>query len=472
MNSMAGGARMLKGMLESSVESGGLDSRWVDEAVALAKYRGRTCFWTPMVTILTFLRQILLGNCSCRATVAWTVSASAAAQAGLDGEKSDSKIRRGEHVSGDPSAYSQSRSRLPLAVFTALHRRISDAINEGVGTSRLWCGRRVKVTDGSTIVMPDEPALQKAFPQPSRQRPGCGFPMARMTGLFCWAGGVLLELAVDSTRVHELTLLRRMFQHLVPGDVLLGDRLFCSYVDIALLHERKVDSVTRMHVSRCNDMRKGRRLGKNDRLVEWRRPAKRSKHLTPKEWEAVRKTLTIRHVRYDVDQPGFRSKRIELVTTLLDPEAFPVEELAKLYRGRWRVELNLRSLKTTLGMERLHTRSVDMIRKEVAMYVLGYNLVRWLMWQAAAEHGADPVHLSFAGTVQRMSAMMPYLQSCATHRQRRELYERLLELIARDIVPNRPDRIEPRHVKRRPKAYPKFYRPRSDYKDYLIKRSA
>ena len=464
MNSIAGGARKLKEMLESSAGTGGLDSRWIDAAVREVNHRGRTCFWTPMVTIMTFLRQILFANCACRAAVAWTLSASAAGES-VDGEA-------GQWMSGDPSAYSQARSRLPLSVFTGLHRRIADAVHEQVGSSRLWCGRRVKITDGSTIVMPDEPSLQKVFPQQAGQKPGCGFPMARMTALFCWASGTLLELAADSMRTHELTLLRRMFAHLRPGDVLVGDRLFCSYVDMALLREREVDSAMRMHVSRCNDMRKGKRLGKNDRLVEWRRPDRRSAHLTAKEWEAVPKTLTIRHARYDVDIPGFRSKRVDLVTTLLDPVAYPAEELAKLYRGRWRAELNLRSLKTTLGMERLHTRSVDMIRKEIAMYAVAYNLVRWLMWQAAVEHGVDPVRLSFAGTVQRMSAMTSYLLACSTKWQRQALYQRLLQYIAEDLLPDRPDRIEPRCIKRRPKDYPLLSKRRSEYKKSLMKLSA
>jgi hypothetical protein len=149
-----------------------------------------------------------------------------------------------------------------------------------------------------------------------------------------------------------------------------------------------------------------------------------------------------------------------------------VEELAKLYRGRWRVELNLRSLKTTLGMERLHTCSVAMIRKEVAMYVIAYNLVRWMMWQAAAEHGADLERLSFAGTVQRITATMPYIQSCSTERQRNELYKRLMELVAKDVLTDRPNRIEPRRIKRRPKHYPLLFRPRSEHRAYIMKRSA
>jgi len=465
MGSMAGGALRFKRILEQSTALSVFDVQWIHHAAAAARHRGRRCYWTPVVTITTFLRQILFGNCSCREAVALTVSSDVAGEAKFE----DVDFRE---ISGDPSAYSQARSRLPLAMFTHLHRRISDASRERVGALLPWCNRRVIVTDGSTIVMPDEPALQAAFPQPGSQKPGCGFPMARLTALFCWASGTLLELAIDSIHVHELTLLRRMFKQFRAGDVLLGDRIFCSYVDIVLLQEQKVDSVTRMHVSRCNDMRKGIRLGANDRLVEWQRPHKRPAHLTQEQWKTIPATMTIRHVRYDVNTPGFRTQRIELATTLLDPLRYPVEELAQLYRGRWRAELNLRNLKSTLGMDQLHTRSVDMIRKEVAMYVIAYNMIRMLMWQAAIKYKTDPQRLTFAGTVQRLTAMMPYMAICRSEQQRQMMHIKLLTYLAHDVLPSRPNRYEPRRIKRRHNQYLPLFKTRNEHKNYLMKQSA
>lgn len=463
MRSMAGGARQFKRLLEKESSVGVLNPAWVSRAVTTSSHRGRRCYWTPLLTITTFLRQVLLGNCSCREAVALTLFGDMARHA--DGEEH-------RHMSGDPSAYVQARSRLPLALFTHLSREISNAASRSVGDIRRWCGHRIVVADGSTIIMPDEPSLQRAFPQTSVQKPGCGFPMARLTALFCWASGTLIELAVDTIRVHELTLLRRMLQQLQAGDVLLGDRIFCSYVDIALLRAQKVDSVTRLHVSRCNDMRKGLRLGKNDRLVEWRRATKCPTNLSRERWNAIPRTMTMRHVRYDSNTPGFRSRRIELATTLLDSNAYPAEELARLYHDRWRVELNLRDLKATLGMDQLHTRSVDMIRKEVAMYGIAYNLVRRLMWQSGVRYKTDPYCLSFAGTVQRLCAALPYLTTCDNAERRSALYIQLLTYIGYDLLPERPPRLEPRRIKRRHNAYLYFNRSRIDYKNYLLKNTA
>ena len=469
MCSMSGGARKLKRLMASSFGLCGMEAQWIEEAVAVSDYRGRRCYWTPFVMIMTFLRQILLGNCSCRSAVAGTLSAGLASDLSV-GEVAGSSFKEPAFfgVSGDPSAYAQARSRLPLAVFTALHRRIASSIRRHIGGARQWCGRRVFIADGSTIIMPDNEELQRAFPQPTDQKPGCGFPMARMTALFCWASGALLELAVDNIRVHELTLLRRMFNVLKPGDVLLGDRLFCSYVDIALLRERGIDSVTRLHVSRCKDMRKGIYLGPCDRLVEWRRPTKRPRHLTPEEWATVPETMTMRILRYRSEKPGFRSREVNLATTLLDSDETSVEQLAGLYRDRWRAELNLRTLKTTMSMSRLHTKSPDMVRKEVAMYVVGYNLIRWIMWQAAERHDVDPARLSHAGTLDRVMAMLPYLQALGGGRRGRALYARLLAFIASDRLPNRPGRIEPRRVKRRHNRYLNFWRPRSVYRKRIV----
>jgi hypothetical protein len=228
-----------------------------------------------------------------------------------------------------------------------------------------------------------------------------------------------------------------------------------------MLRQRGLDGVFRMNQRRPTDFRRGCRLGKRDHAIVWHKPKIKPKGIAPKDWASVPATLVVRHVRVSVNAPGCRSACLDIVTTLLDPVGVPVVALAGLYRDRWTVELNLRSLKTTLGMEILRCKSVDMVRKELLMYGLAYNLIRLLMWQAAALHGVDAQRLSVAGTQQRLNAMLPYLEICHSRRQRRWLAMRLLRMIATDIVPHRPNRIEPRAVKRRPKNYRRLTCPRS-----------
>ncbi len=459
MNSLTVYGRELENRLQDSNDMAGLvDEAMVNEVCLATGHRWRRCFWQPTLVILTFMRQVLQTDCSCRRTVAMTVADSVAADAELGSAGHDS-------VSDSPSAYSQARQRLGLSVLEGLIARIADRLGQAVGCTHLWCGRRVQVVDGSGVSMPDTPELQKAFPQPSGQKKGCGFPMARLVALFCWSSGGLTQLAVDSRRVGEANLFRRLYDGIRPGDVILGDRLYGSYYDMASLLPRGVDSVFRRHGSRSMSFRGGRRLGKGDHLVVWSRPKARPPAVSVKDWSLLPETMTVQHVHVTVEAKGFRTRELELVTTLLDPVVYPVEELARLYRGRWMAELNLRSLKMTLGMDVLRCKSVSMIRKEMAIHVLAYNLIRLLMAQAARLHGRNLHHLSFAGTQQRLSGTLPHLSVCVTSLRLRHLVENLLERIAADELPQRPNRIEPRAVKRRPKNYPYLVHPRGEARE-------
>jgi len=450
MASLALAAKKLKARLgdESWL---GLDEAQVRDACRAVGCRGRRCFWRPTVVIMTFLQQVLHGW-SCRAAVAQTVAGSAAGDAGIgaDGEG---------WVSCEPSAYSQARGHLPPALLEELNRRLVQRARSG-GGERRWCGRRVVVVDGSSVSMPDTGELQQAYPQPSQQRRGCGFPIARLVALFCWGSGAMIELRAASRRIGELTLFRRLFAKLRRGDVVLGDRLFSSYYDIAALLQRGVDTVTRMNARRSADLRRGLRLGCNDHVIEWKRPTQRGMGLSPAQWSLIPATLRVRHVRFTVAQPGFRSRTIDLVTTLLNPKEVPAWELARLYRDRWSVELNLRSFKTTLKLDVLRCQSVDMTTKELLVGQIAYNLIRLLMVEAAREHECDLHRLSFAGTQQRVRAVLVWLVRCTTPGQRMRLARKLLEWIAADLLPDRPGRIEPRCVKRRPKPYPYLFEPR------------
>lgn len=430
-----------------------LNSQTIDAAARAAGHRWRNCFWTPTTTVLTFLRQILHANCSCRYAVAMAVSPVMA----LSDDQAE--------VSADPSAYSQARQKLPQEVFDILNRQVVEQMDGQISSSSRWCGREVVVVDGSGASMPDNQELQKDFPQPGGQKPGCGFPVTRLVAVFCWASGILRELACDSLKVGELLLWRPLLKRLAPGTVVLGDTYFGSYFDLAMLQEHQLDGVFRLHQRRPANFHGGQRLGKRDHLLIWEKPKQAPKGVPKEQWECVPQTLTVRHVRADIEFKGFRRRRhLDIVTTLLDPLAFPVDKLCELYRDRWYAELNLRSLKTTLHMEVLKGKSPKMIRKELAVYRLAYNLIRLLMWRAAQKHGVSPRRLSFAGTQQCILAALPNYALCLTREAQERFARRLLQQIAARLLPHRPDRFEPRCVKRRRKQYTLLKRPRNTYK--------
>ena len=448
MASFAATSRLFKDQLSGSCEAllAVLEESRIDGLASELQFIWRHCFWRPAIVILTFLRQVMLPDCSCRAAVAQTRS-----DPGL-------AARGGRHISSEPSAYSQARQRLPLRLLERLSAALVARLHE---PQRLWHGHRVRVIDGSCVSAPDTPALQKAYPQSPYQRPGCGFPLIQMVGLFCWASGALLELVYDARTVGELQLFRRLMHCFEPGDVGLADRLYGTYCELALLGQRQAYGVFRLHNARRADFRQGRRLGPGDRLMIWSRPLKPPRGMSVELWASLPETLTVRLVRRVVnDRQGFRRRRIDLVTTLLEANTYPADELIQLYRDRWRVELSLRSLKCTQGMDRLRCRSPEMVRKELAMHQIAYNLIRLLMRAAGAIHGREVHRLSFAGTSQRLRAMLPYLQYCRGKRLR-SVVRMLLQDIAADMVPSRPGRKEPRALKRRAKAYRRLTCPRA-----------
>lgn len=462
MASIAGTTRVLKSQLRRSSNpiAGLLSEERVAELCDTLGHVWRRRFWTPTVVILTFLRQILLTDCSCRQTVAFTLADPAlngvARSAAVDSD-SDSDPDPGP-VGADPSAYSQARKRLPQALFEGLNEQI---VSELAEPDRRWRGHRVRVIDGSSMSMPDTPALQEVFPQPTSQKKGCGFPVARLLAMFCWASGALVTLLYDSLAIGELTLFRRLISLLEAGDVVLADRLFGTYTELALLKLREVFAVCRVSASRHLDLRRGTRLGEGDHRQVWPRPPRSPLGLTPEEWATVPETLTVRVVRFQtVCQRGFRQRTITLVTTLVDAVAYPSEALAELYRERWLAELSLRSLKTTQGMDVLRCQSPEMVRKEIVMHQLTYNLIRLLMARAAGAHGVDPHRLSFAAARQHLLARLPHWTASQTPRQQQALLDQLLALIAKNRLPKRPDRHEPRAIKRRRKSFPYLVHPR------------
>jgi len=284
--------------------------------------------------------------------------------------------------------------------------------------------------------------------------------------LFEWRSGVVIDHRLGSQHESEATLFRAMLDHFTPGSVAMADRYYCSYVDIARIAQRGGHVVFRNHQRRSHDFRTGFRLGDNDCLVTWHRPRKwlPSFGISLEEFEQLPDQMTLRMVRTTRAPRGFRSRSIVIITTILDPAEASADDLLALYRDRWTVELNLRSLKTTMNMQVLRGRSADVVRKEIVTHLLLYNLIRLLMWEAARGANKDPQRLSFAGTLHRLQAVAcrlllrsPPGSSAST------LLMRLLMWIAGDDLPNRPNRFEPRRVKRRPKNYSRLTKPRAHY---------
>ena len=369
-------------------------------------------------------------------------------------------------ASPNTAAYCKARGRLPEDALAELLTQVTRRVQDRTAGQGLWCGREVKVADGSGISMPDTPANQAVYPQSRRQKPGCGFPTMRIVVLFSLATGVLLALAKGGLRVGEQSLLRRLWDQLAPGDVLLSDRGFCAYADFYALAQRGVDSVMRKNARRGAGQTLGRRLGKGDRLVHWHRTGASPKWLDPDAWKAMPDRLTVREVHFVVSIRGFRTRDITVSTTLLDPKVYPTDAFVHLYRRRWMAELYLRDIKTTLGMDVLTCKSPAMVHKELLLYLIAYNLVRALMLEASLRHGL-PVHrISFKGAVTTVREWAPVLAATPSQR-RRWLYQQFLIVLARDPLPDRPDRVEPRARKRRPKNYQLLNKPRQQFKEIM-----
>lgn len=399
------------------------------------------------VTFWAFLSQVMSPGSPCREIVRKVQAWHAARQLPVP--------------SSSTGAYCQARARLPLDALHNIQSHTAAELQRAVRSDQLWLGRHVKVVDGTGVSMPDTPENQETWPQSSNQTKGCGFPTAKLVGCFCLSSGALLDLAEGNQYIHESQLFRRQFALFNEGDVALTDRGFCSYSSIAELLARGVDTVMRIHHNRPTDFRKGKRLGKCDRLVTWTKPRCRPKGYTKRQWDQLPQSLTLRMLRIQIDVPGFRTESIVVVTTLTDPVRYPAEDLAKLYLRRWNVELFFRDIKITLGMDVLRCRTPEMVRKEIALHVIAYNLLRGLMQQAAALYEVDLTRLSFKGSVDTLRQWTDTLNAAHSKpREQRRLFDQLLQILAEDIVPYRPERSEPRVRKRRPKNYRLMTRPR------------
>lgn len=410
--------------------------------------------YSPLVTLWVFLSQVLSQDHSCRAAVARLIA---------------HRVSRGERsCSAETGAYCQARKRLPEEFISKVARQVGSALENNAKKQWLWKGRRVLAYDGSTVSMPDTAANQEAYPQPPQQQPGVGFPLARIAVLFSLACGAVIDLGICSCSGKgnsELGLLHKLWDVLRSGDVLLADRYMCAWYEIHMLRERGIDSITRMRVHRQVDFRRGKRLGKGDHVVQWRRPAI-IRAIDRQTLNSLPEFLTVRETQVQVEQPGFRSQSIILVTTMLNAEEVTAGDLANVFRARWNAELDFRSLKQTMKMDILRCKTPELVRKEIWAHILAYNLIRTIIAQAASQNDVEPRTISFKGAIQTLEAFQPVVAIQGDHdfKHRQNLYQQVLDAIATHRVADRPDRFEPRLRKRRQKKYDRMMKPRHEIK--------
>jgi hypothetical protein len=421
----------------------------IHQACQQSGYSWRNRKLDPVATLSLFLLQILNGNTACQHVVhfgEWAFTA---------------------------SAFCKARKRLPLRVLQYLVEMVAAKFRSATADDANWLGHRVWMIDGSGFSMADVPELQGHFGSPSGQRPGCGFPVGHLVGLFDLVTGMLLRVTISPMRTHDMSQVASLASELKPDDVVLGDTGFCSYAHLAMLLERGNHAVFRMHQKQIVDFTPGRATatkrgyaanleglphslwvrsnGPLDQVVIWYKPKRKPRWMTAQKYADLPSEITVRELRYQVTTPGFRVRVITLVTTLLDPLAYPKSELAVLYRKRWQIELNLRHLKITMNMDSLHCKTVDGVMKELAMFALAYNLVRSVMFESARARKVDVERIGFLDALRWLINPVPGGNPC-------------------DILinPLRPDRIEPRVIKRRMKQYPLMKEPRSVHRKRLL----
>ena len=418
-----------------------LDRGAVEQACRQAGHKWRTRKLCPFTLVHLFVLQVLYRNTA---------------------------MTHLPHLSGvtfTAAAYCQARQRLPRAVLEQLANQVGRHLHQNAD-GPLWHGHRLFMVDGSAFSMPDTAELQAYFGQPGAQKRGCGFPVGHLLCLFDADRGYLSEPVVAPLRTHDMIHVHELHPRMRPRDILLGDRGFCSYVHLALVFQGGLHAVFRIHQCQRVSFRAHRpaadqagpghpnsrwvrRLGRRDQLVEWRKPESCPKWMTPEQFAQLPETMVVRELRFRVREPN-RERTITLVTTLLDPQEYPAEEIAALYRKRWQVEVDLRDLKIALGMDVLKGHSVDVVRKEVTVFVLVHNLVRLVAVQAAARQRVHPARISFTDALRWLQPPKPNGD--------------LPDLV---VNPLRPGRYEPRCRKRRPKNYPLMNKPRHELRKRL-----
>jgi len=417
----------------------------VHDACVAAGYTWRQRHLGPALTLRLMVLQVLMGNVACR------------------------RLKRLTCLPVSVAAYARARARLPIDVLTHTLWQLNGHARQATDSFGRWRGHRVLFIDGSGVSTPDTPALQRAFGQPGRAHAGCGFPVIHTLWLFDAATGLIVDYVAARWNTHDLAAAAKLHPMIAPGDVLVGDRAFCSYTHLALLYQQGLHAVVRAHQRAVIDFTPGRKprrqrpkhqragaptsrwiesLGTLDQLVEWAKPPTRPGWISVSVFDALPDSLIVRELRYTTHRRGFRSRPITLVTTLTCPRKYPKQELAELYKSRWQIETNLRHLKTTMGMDVLRCRSVEGVTKELLAYAIAYNLVRLSMLEAATRQGVRPGRVSF---IDALDVLCPS-------------GGKTLPLM---INPQRPGRDEPRVIKRPKDRYTYMTRPRDELRQSL-----
>jgi hypothetical protein len=427
-----------------------LEPQAIENACREAGLKWRDRLLNPIMTVQLFFLQVLNGNTACN------------------------HLRHLARMAFTGTAYCQARMRVNLEVFQTLLSRVASVLGQGTLDTGLWLGHRVFLVDGSSFSMPDTPALQQHFGQPSGQKEGCGFPVAHWLAMMHAGTGMLTKMLTAPLRTHDMSGVTELHPELHAGDILVGDRAFCSFVHFALLFKRGVHGLMRIHQRQIVDFtphrkhavpgkgktayQKGmprsrwlKQLRATDQIVQWHKPTTCPTWLDPVQFAALPDTLILRELRYQLSQNGFRPTQITLVTTLLDAEVYSFEAVAELYGQRWRIETNFGHIKTTMKMDVLKCKTVEGVLKELTVFALIYNLVRQVMVEAARRQGVDVERISFIDALRWL------------------MHARPGDVLGKLVVnPHRPYRIEPRVRKRRPKQYPLMNQPREVLRNELL----
>jgi len=404
----------------------------------------RDRLFSPVTTIWGFLSQVLSEDHSCRDTVSRIIAHRAAAGLPV--------------ASANTASYCNARGRLPTGVLRTLAKRTAQQLQNSLPEAWQWNGRSVFIADGSHISMPDTAENQARYPQPEAQKPGLGFPLARVVVLLSLASGACHDLAMApyaGKGTGETTLLRELYDALSPGDVVLADALFDNYFVACELRQRGLELVARAQADRVGTRTLESRPDGD--IIVWHRPNK-PHGMMGEKYRTYPEKLTLRQVSVDARASNNRAERFKVITTILDA-AIDGGQIGQLYERRWDGEVDLRSIKSTMKMDILRCKTPAMVEKEIWAHLLAYNLLRTVMAVAAAANDLEPRVLSFKGAKQTLSAFAPKLEA-APPEQRAGLVDALLEAVAYHRVGNRPGRWEPRARKRRPKPGNRLMQPR------------
>jgi hypothetical protein len=416
--------------------------------------------YTTAITVWSFLSQVLRDGkeASCQAAVARVVSY--CEQAALAAPTEDT---------GD---YCRARAKLSEAALHELSNEVAEEIEQAADENWLWKGLHAKLVDGFTFTMPDTPKNQARYPHPKTQKAGVGLPIARAVAIISLATACVMDLAIGPYKgkeTGETALLRSMLGSLVAGDVAVMDRYYCSFMMIALLLSQGTQVCARKHQRRHSDFRRGRRLGKYDHVIVWTRPP-RPEWMDEETYAQIPETLELREIRYNIVEPGRRTRTIDVITTLVDADLYSKEDIAELFGFRWNSELDIRSIKSNLNLGHVRCKSPEMVHREVWTTILGYNLIRTTAAGAALLHERQPRQISFTSTCQYVLASWMQLSCGLIAATRLEAYlELMLKQIAGCEVMNRPGRLEPRVLKRRRHGYKLMHKPRPQLRRELRK---